>query len=107
MEPRSVTYDKVRALARTRREKHNLIKISPLNGRVKNPRLKAFEQNFVQLRTTKYAPSQKPAKNPKNKWGPRGILCTRGGKEHTSKRVSIVAYENAISKVKCATHYRR
>ena len=67
--------------------------LSPLNGRAKNPRLSA--------------PSQKPAKNPKNKWGPRGILCTRGGKEHTSKRVSIVAYENAISKVKCATHYRR
>ncbi|HCX94630.1 MAG TPA: hypothetical protein DHH42_02940 [Clostridiales bacterium] len=50
-EPRSVTYDKVRALARTRREKHNLIEFSPLNGRAKNPRLTAFGQNFVQLRT--------------------------------------------------------
>ena len=35
--------------------------------------------------------------------GPRGILCTRGEKEHTSKRVSIVAPDNAISKAKCAT----
>ena len=34
--------------------------------------------------------------------GPRGILCTRGEKAHTSKRVSIVACENAISKVQCA-----
>ena len=36
-------------------------------------------------------------------WGPRGILCTRGEKEHTSKRVSIIACDNAISKEKCAT----
>jgi len=35
--------------------------------------------------------------------GPRGILCTRGEKEHTSKKVSIVAPDNAISKAKCAT----
>ena len=32
--------------------------------------------------------------------GPRGILCTRGEKEHTSKRVSIIAPDNAISKAK-------
>ena len=36
--------------------------------------------------------------------GPRGILCTRGEKAHTSKRVSIIAPDNAISKVQCATH---
>ena len=36
--------------------------------------------------------------------GPRGILCTRGEKEHTSKRVSIIACNNVISKTKCATH---
>ena len=35
--------------------------------------------------------------------GPRGILCTRGEKEHTSKRVSIIAPDNAISEAKCAT----
>ena len=35
--------------------------------------------------------------------GPRGILCTRGEKEHTSKRVSIIAPDNAILKEKCAT----
>ena len=35
--------------------------------------------------------------------GPRGILCTRGEKEHTSKRVSIIACNNVISKTKCAT----
>ena len=32
--------------------------------------------------------------------GPRGILCTRGEKAHTSKRVSIIAPDNAISKTK-------
>ena len=35
-------------------------------------------------------------------WGPRGILCTRGEKAHTSIRVSIAASDNAISKVQCA-----
>ena len=35
--------------------------------------------------------------------GPRGILCTRGEKEHTSKRVSVIACDNVISKAKCAT----
>ena len=38
--------------------------------------------------------------------GPRGILCTRGEKAHTSKRVSIIACNNVISKVQCATHHR-
>ena len=37
-------------------------------------------------------------------WGPRGILCTRGEKAHTSKRVSVIACDNAISKAQCATH---
>ena len=32
--------------------------------------------------------------------GPRGILCTRGEKAHTSKRVSIIVPDNAISKAK-------
>ena len=36
--------------------------------------------------------------------GPRGILCTRGEKAHTSKRVSVIACDNAISKVQCAPH---
>ena len=36
--------------------------------------------------------------------GPRGILCTRGEKEHTSKRVSVIVPDNVISKVQCATH---
>ena len=35
--------------------------------------------------------------------GPQKILCTFGEKEHTSKRVSIIACDNAISKVQCAT----
>ena len=34
--------------------------------------------------------------------GPRGILCTRGEKAHTSKRVSIIAPDNVISKAQCA-----
>ena len=38
--------------------------------------------------------------------GPRGILCTRGEKEHTSKRVSIIACNNVISKAQCATRTR-
>ena len=38
--------------------------------------------------------------------GPRGILCTRGEKAHTSKRVSIIACNNVISKVQCATWAR-
>ena len=38
--------------------------------------------------------------------GPRGILCTRGEKENTSKRVSINAPDNAISEAKCATRTR-
>ena len=36
--------------------------------------------------------------------GPRGILCTRGEKAHTNKRVSVIACDNAISKVQCAPH---
>ena len=35
---------------------------------------------------------------------PRGILCTRGEKAHTSKRVSIIACDNAISKVQFIPH---
>ena len=34
--------------------------------------------------------------------GPRGILCTRGEKAQTSKRVSVIACDNVISKVQCA-----
>ena len=30
--------------------------------------------------------------------GPRGILCTRGEKEHTSIRVSVIVSDNVISK---------
>ncbi len=36
--------------------------------------------------------------------GPRGILCTRGEKAHTSKRMSIIACNKVISKAQCATH---
>ena len=32
--------------------------------------------------------------------GPRGILCTRGDKEYASKRASIIASDNVISKAK-------
>ena len=32
------------------------------------------------------------------KWGPRGILCTRGEKAQTSIRVSVIACDNVISK---------
>ena len=38
--------------------------------------------------------------------GPHGILCTRGEKEHTSKRLSIIAPDNAISKTKHTTCVR-
>ena len=36
--------------------------------------------------------------------GPRGILCTRGEKAQTSKRVSVIACDNVISKAQFATH---
>ena len=32
--------------------------------------------------------------------------CTRGEKEHTNKRVSVIACDNVISKEKCATRTR-
>ena len=35
---------------------------------------------------------------------PKRYFCTFGEKEHTSKRVSIIACDNVISKAKCATH---
>ena len=43
--------------------------------------------------------------NPKTreKRGPRGILCTRGEKEQTSKRVSVIVSDNVISKARFAT----
>ncbi len=34
---------------------------------------------------------------------PKRYFCTFGEKEHTSKRVSIIAPDNAISKAQCAT----
>ena len=34
--------------------------------------------------------------------GPRGILCTLGEKAHASKRVSVIAPDNVISKAQCA-----
>ena len=39
--------------------------------------------------------------------GPHGILCTRGEKEHTSKRVSGIVPDNAISKAKLCDVYTR
>ena len=35
---------------------------------------------------------------------PKRYFCTFGEKAHTSKRVSVIACDNAISKVQCATH---
>ena len=39
--------------------------------------------------------------------GPHGILCTRGEKEHTSKRVSVIVSDNVISKAKLCDVYTR
>ena len=39
--------------------------------------------------------------------GPRGILSTRGEKAHTSKRVSVIACDNVISKAKLCDAYTR
>ena len=39
--------------------------------------------------------------------GPHGILCTRGEKEHTSIRVSVIVSDNAISKAKLCDVYTR
>ena len=38
--------------------------------------------------------------------GPCGILCTRGEKAYTSKRVSVIACDNVISKTRFATRTR-
>ena len=38
--------------------------------------------------------------------GPKRYFCTFGEKAHTSKRVSIIAPDNAISKAQCATLLR-
>ena len=37
---------------------------------------------------------------------PKRYFCTFGEKEHTSKRVSVIAPDNAISKAQCATLLR-
>ena len=39
-----------------------------------------------------------------NTGNPKRYFCTFGEKAHTSKRVSVIACDNAISKVQCATH---
>ena len=39
-----------------------------------------------------------------NTGDPKRYFCTFGEKAHTSKRVSVIACDNAISKVQCATH---
>ena len=39
--------------------------------------------------------------------GPHGRLCTRGEKEHTSKRVSVIVSDNVISKAKLCDVYTR
>ncbi len=43
----------------------------------------------------------------RGKWGPRGILCTRGEKAQTSKRVSVIVCDNVISKAKLCDAYTR
>ena len=59
---------------------------------------------FFTLKTPKFSDLLSFFGNPKIvKLGPRGILCTRGEKAHTSKRVSVIARDNAILKEKCAT----
>ena len=81
--PYSVTYAKVRALVRTCQETSKIHQILAVLGKVKYQ-----NSDFLGFR------------------GPRGILCTRGEKEHTSKRVSVIACDNVISKEKCATRTR-
>ena len=49
--------------------------ISPLNGRDRECAFLSFSEN------------------PKNKWGPRGILCTRGGKSKTKKQGEFLKYQ--------------
>ena len=39
-----------------------------------------------------------------NTGDPKRYFCTFGEKAHTSKRESVIACDNAISKVQCATH---
>ncbi len=76
-------------------ERYNLIKFSPFWGELifKHPNGCFFVGFFRATRFTSFRAKIR---------GPRGILCTRGEKVHTSKRVSIIACNNVISKVQCA-----
>ena len=50
----------------------------------------AEPENRVRQSTLDFS---EPTKNPKNKWGPRGILCTRGGKSKTKKQGEFLKYQ--------------
>ena len=96
---------------RTCREKHNLIKILTFN-KINNIILAFYDEllkhpfgcfcfgeiNFKGRTYFFYVIARSYR-------GPRGILSTRGEKEHTSKRVSVIASDNVISKAKLCDAY--
>ena len=57
------------------------------------------------MKTGKFSDILPFRQNPKirEKRGPQKILLYFWGKAHTSKRVSVIAPDNVISKAKCAT----
>ena len=92
--PCSVAYDKYARSQELAKKRQNLIKILPFWGDLifKHPN----GCLFISIPCTRFTSFRAKI------WGPRGILCTRGEKAHTSKRVSIIACNNVISKVQCA-----
>ncbi len=94
-EPCSVTYDKVRAFARTRQEPRKSIKFSPFLGKLDF----GFLGGGIPCEALYVIPRHCQQGTPRD-------TCTRGEKAHTSKRVSIIACNNVISKAQCATHHR-
>ena len=115
-------YAKYTGFFRTRRENHNLIKFSPFWKRNYLIKFSPFwKRNYLikfspfwgdlifkhpngcffvgfLFRATRFTSFRAKIR------GPRGKLCTRGEKAHTSKRVSIIACNNVILKVQCAPH---
>ena len=57
------------------------------------------------MKTGKFSDILPFRQNPKirEKRDPERYFCTFGEKAHTSKRVSVIAPDNVISKAKCAT----
>ena len=84
---------RVRAFAKTCQERRNLIKISPLNdGTMFLPIGKSDAPSARCVLLARFGLKIVIAKHP-NSRGPRGILCTRGGKSKTKKQGEFLKYQ--------------